>query len=195
MSMLTPRGQVGRQAGRGRGAPSGLVIRLVVVLVVVAALTAAGFYAWNTSDEAGHRTATDPSPSPSCTTAPPLPAAVAAKKIKVNVYNATDRRGLAARVADGMKARGFRIGKVANDPLNRTVTGVAEVRSSPRGAGAARTVAAQLPSYTSLPDQRPDASVDLVLGAGYKALRTPKNAAAALRATPSPSPGECPRTS
>ena len=69
---------------------------------------------------------------------------VPAEKVKVNVYNATSRAGLASDTANALKRRGFRIGKVANDPTNRKVTGEAEVRHGPKGKAAARTVGAQV---------------------------------------------------
>ena len=125
---------------------------------------------------------------------------VAAKDVRVNVYNATDRRGLASQVATLLRKRGFRVGTVDNDPLKRTVTGAAEVRSSRLGTAAARTVTAQLapagqvgaaPEVTAVPDQRADASVDLVLGAAWHGLRPPADAAAALSPTPQPVPSGC----
>jgi hypothetical protein len=116
---------------------------------------------------------------------------VPAAEVKVNVYNATDRRGLAARVAGQLEQRGFRIRKVDNDPAERQVTGAAEVRHSDHGADAARTVAAQVAGVVVVPDQRPGASVDLVLGAGFTGLVPTAEAAAALTPTPEPRPAGC----
>ena len=92
---------------------------------------------------------------------------VAPRAITVNVYNATKRRGLAGTVATELRKRGFRVGKVDNDPLERRVTGLAEVRNSTQGADAARTVTAQVGTVVAVPDQRKDATVDLVLGRGF----------------------------
>jgi hypothetical protein len=120
--------------------------------------------------------------------------------VKVNVYNATDKRGLASQVATQLRRRGFVVKKVDNDPPGRTVTGAAEVRSSALGAGAARTVTAQVapagqvgaaPAVTAVPDQRKDATVDLVIGAAWHGLRPPADAAAALSPTPHPVPSGC----
>jgi hypothetical protein len=186
MSMFTPRGEGGhspvRRGRRRRVTP------LLVVLVVVAAV-GAGYY-WVTVRD-GATTAADPSPTRSCPAPSPLPSVVPANRVRVNVYNATDRRGLAATVATQLRRRGFVVGKVDNDPAKRTVTGVAEVRSSTTGAGAARTVGAQVGTFVTVPDQRPDASVDLVLGAGFRGLRSPQQAAAAASPTPSPRPAGC----
>ena len=82
---------------------------------------------------------------------------VPAEKVKVNVYNATSRAGLASDTANALKRRGFRIGKVANDPTNRKVTGEAEVRHGPKGKAAARTVGAQVGDVVYVPDRRPQA--------------------------------------
>jgi hypothetical protein len=71
------------------------------------------------------------------------------------------------------------------------VTGAAEVRSSTAGADAARTVAAQVGSVVAGPDQRKDASVDLVLGATFRALRPVAAATAALSPTPRPVQTTC----
>ena len=53
------------------------------------------------------------------------------RTIKVNVYNATKHRGLARSTSVELAARGFGIGSVANDPLNKLVVGTAEVRYGP----------------------------------------------------------------
>jgi hypothetical protein len=111
--------------------------------------------------------------------------------VKVNVYNATDQRGLASRVAAELKRRGFHVGTVDNDPLKRQVTGAAEVRSSTAGAGAARTVSAQVGTVVAVPDQRTNASVDLVLGAAFVRLQPVPAAAAALSPSPQPVPSGC----
>jgi hypothetical protein len=113
------------------------------------------------------------------------------RAVTVNVYNATERRGLAGTVATQLRTRGFHVGKVDNDPLERTVTGAAEVRSSTVGADAARTVAAQVGTVVAVPDQRKDATVDLVLGVGFHALQPPAAAAAALSPSPQPVPAGC----
>ena len=187
MSMLNPLGNrdlAPSRRGGGRRKGSGL---LVVLLVLVIAGT--GFAAWRYLDPlAGDDVAT---PKVSCPPTSPPPAVVPAAKVKVNVYNATQRRGLASAVATQLKKRGFKVGKVSNDPLKRPVTGLAEVRASTAGADAARTVVAHVGQVVLVPDQRKDASVDLVLGATFKSLVAPKAAAAALTPTPTPRSKGC----
>ena len=186
MSMLNPLANrdlsPSRRGGRRRGSA-------VWVLVLVLVLAGAGFGAWRYLDlGADDDVAT---PRVSCPPTEPPPTVVPAAQVNVNVYNATERRGLASAVAAQLKKRGFKVGKVSNDPLKRTVTGLAEVRSSTTGADAARTVVAQVGQVVLVPDQRKDASIDLVLGATFKRLVPPAAAAAAVTPTPSPRPAGC----
>jgi hypothetical protein len=170
------------------------VLAVVLVLVVVAAVVGVAwqFAQREPSDEVTSR------PKASCTQPEaeaasekvPVPV-VPPEKVKVNVYNATSRAGLASDTANALKRRGFRIGKVANDPTKRNVTGEAEVRHGPKGAGAARTVGAQVGDVVDIPDGRRKRVVDLVLGPGFDQLLTPAQAAAALSPTPEPDPTLC----
>ena len=153
---------------------------------MVAAATFGGWRFVQRGDDADVATPRAKCPS----TAPPL-AVIAPAQVRINVYNATERRGLASTVATALKKRGFKVGEVANDPLKRSVTGLAEVRSSAQGTDASRTVIAQMGQVVLVPDQRTDASVDLVLGATFKKLVSPAEAAAAITPTPSPRPAGC----
>ncbi|MDQ1614329.1 MAG: hypothetical protein QOJ60_268 [Actinomycetota bacterium] len=186
MSMFTPPGVGGRRARGPRSRTGRRAVVVVISLLVVAGLAAGSWwYAGRNESEAA------PTPKHSCPAPAPTPSLVSAHAIRVNIYNATQRRGLAAHVADLMRRRHFRIGRVDNDPLNRRVTGVAELRSSARGAGAARTVAAQVSSAVAVRDRRKNATVDLVIGAAFRRLVTPSQAAAALRPTTTPRPSGC----
>jgi LytR cell envelope-related transcriptional attenuator len=186
MSMLTPRGAGAYRPGRrGRGRR---LLGLVVVLLLLAGAGGGGWW-WLTQRTPGHVATT--APRPSCPPPSPAPTVVPAAQVTVNVYNGTERRGLAATVATELTRRQFRVGKVTNDPLKRKVPGLAEVRASVAGRDAARTLAAHVGEVVAVPDQRKDASVDLVLGASFKALRAPAAAAAALTPTPAPRPSGC----
>jgi hypothetical protein len=179
MSMFTPPGEGVRSRRGSRGRRTAITLLLAVLL-----LAGALFAAWNVllrDDEAA--TTTTAKPSTSCTpAAPAAPAAapVPANRININVYNATTRSGLAAAVADSMKERTFKVHKVANDPLDRKVSGVGELRHGPRGEATARTVRAHLPGAEIVLDRRKGAGVDVVLGPEFEALAAPKAAAAAL---------------
>ncbi len=187
MTMFTPAGVGGGRSYRQRGRRRGR--RTVAVLLTVLLLAgAAGAWWWLDKREDD---AVAAEPTATCPPVVPPPKTVRPRDIQVNVYNATQRRGLAARVAGELRKRRFQIGKVENDPLSRKVTGIAEIRSSPRGAGAARTVSAQAGKVVAVPDRRKDASVDFVIGAAFRRLQTPAQAAAALVPTPSPRPSGC----
>ena len=186
MSMFTPPGVGGRRPVRRsrRGWHVGV---LLLALVLAAALAGAGWWLTQREDDEPPAAAARPTcPEPS-----PAPTLVAPRAITVNVYNATKRRGLAGTVATELRKRGFRVGKVDNDPLERKVTAAAEIRNSTQGVDAARTVIAQVGTVVAAPDQRKEATVDLVLGSGFRALQPPAAAAAALSPTPQPVPAGC----
>ncbi|MFI9269709.1 LytR C-terminal domain-containing protein [Kitasatospora sp. NPDC052896] len=143
-----------------------------------------------------------PASSAAPVTGPPLPASTAIPQpqaVTVNVYNATDKSGLAARTADELKQRGFTIGKVGNAPsaLDKKVPGSVQLISGPAGAGAATLLGAQVAGSATMTDSRTDATVDFVIGDGYNALLDPNAAAAALadatkaKPTGGQSPGSC----
>ena len=187
MSMLTPLGVGGSRRARRGGRSRRAGRNVLVLLVVVSAAAAGALWLWNPDT----KTPVAARQRPSCPPTQALPTVVAARAVHLNVYNATKRRGLANDVAKVLRKRGFVIGKVSNDPAKRKVTGVAEVRASTAGAAAVRTVGAQVASFVTVPDQRKDASVDLVLGAGFHTLRTTAAASATLKPTPSPRPSGC----
>ncbi|MFC6239750.1 LytR C-terminal domain-containing protein [Longivirga aurantiaca] len=115
--------------------------------------------------------------------------------VTVNVYNATDRSGLARATADELKAREFGIGAVANDPLGKTVAGVAEIRYGESGLDNAKLLRFYAPKAKLVKDKRTDATVDLVLGEKWKAVAPQKAVDAALaKPVASPGPG-CPTPS
>src|SRR5258708_37870572 len=65
-----------------------------------------------------------------------------AGQIKLNVYNSTNRRGLAASAATVLKQRGFTIAKVTNDPLKANLAVAAQIRGGSAESSAMRVVAA-----------------------------------------------------
>jgi len=174
MSTLTP-------TGSGRRGPLPVVLAIVLALAIGAA---GGWWFAGRSDTGA--ASPRPTTSRTCTTHPtasgkpvvlPAPA-----HITVNVYNATQRGGLAHLTSNVMARRGFQIGAVANDPLNKIIPAPAEIRYGPAGAKAAKVVAAQVPHPTMVRDKRKNGIVDLVLGEGFIALRTPAQAHAVLTA-------------
>ena len=110
----------------------------------------------------------------------------AAAQFKLNVYNSTNRNGLAAGAAALLKQRGFVIGKVTNDPLKADLTIPAEVRGGSASMQAMHVVAAEVAGSQLRTDTRTDGTVDLVLGTGFTTLASPDQVSAAL-APPKPS--------
>lgn len=106
----------------------------------------------------------------------------AAAQIKLNVYNSTNRQGLAASTAAQLKQRGFSVVNVTNDPLKADLTLPAQVRGGAKSGPAMRVVAVEVAGAQIKPDARADDSVDLVLGAGFTALASPDQVSAALKA-------------
>lgn len=143
-------------------------ITLLVLLVIV---SGAGWYSWNLI--AGESEADeDPNgivAAPTCAVVAPT-GAPPPEDIGLNVYNATDRNGLASSVAREMRERGYAILDVANDPTTRTVTQVAEVRANVEQQLAVDLVMSQFPGSVFLPDERTDGSIDLALGEAFEAI-------------------------
>ena len=120
-------------------------------------------------------------PSPTCTATSTVRTPA---QVTVNVYNATDRTGLAAKTAADVRKRGFKVSTVSNDPLQKNVTGAAEVRYGPTGRESAKLVLTLVKGSKAVKDSRTDSSVDLVLGAKFTALTAPPKATSAAATTP-----------
>lgn len=152
----------------------------VILVVLVAALAGAFYYAASYWNKAALNPNASGCPTGSDFTAGAPPAALAPSRVTVNVYNATGRAGLAAETAKSVKSRGFVIGAVANDPAKKKIDAPAELRFGPNGQTAAGLVVKLVDGAVPTQDTRADASVDLVLGNGFKTLT------AAPTGTPSP---------
>ena len=157
---------------------------LITLVIVLLGLFFAFWYAWSYYQADTTARATRPPPA---TCAPYDPDAVTPERTKVNVYNASDRNGLAGSVAKSLAGRGFVIAKVANDPSDRKAPPVAEVRHGPGGVGQAKLVATAMPKGTTLVnDKRKDATVDVAVGAKFTRL-APVPTATRLPMCPAPS--------
>lgn len=150
----------------------------VTLLVLVGVVIGAAWYSWsnvvNEDEPATAGGASQPC-APGAPTEAPAPA-----DVQVNVYNSTDRNGLASTIARQVRERGFVVVDVDNDPLERDITGTAEVRSGPAAQAAAELVATMVAGAVYVPDERTEATIDLVLGDAFEALADP----AAPPATP-----------
>jgi hypothetical protein len=92
---------------------------------------------------------------------------VAYKSVVVNVYNTTDRAGLAGATAAEFEQRGFKNGKTGNAS---PYSGVAVVVFGTQGIAAGYTVAAQVPGSVLRLDARKGAAVDVLIGDAWSDL-------------------------
>ena len=154
-------------------------ITLVLVLLLLLATGAVGYAVY--SGAIGGPEQVDLAKLPPCgpVVKPPAP-----EKVHVNVYNATQRDGLAAKTANALALRSFAVGTYANDPKNEKVTGFAIIRYGPKGRAAATVLAAHVAGAKMVNDKRKSAGLDLVLGAKYKGLKP----LAEVTATPTTTP-------
>jgi LytR cell envelope-related transcriptional attenuator len=167
MTMLSPLGRVPRQRPVGPRRAR----RPVPALILLVALSVLTLVVWwrvmhRGSDEAAAR---------GCQSVPTLAAiALDPRTVKLRVYNATDRVGLAKKVADALRKRGFSIGATSNDPLggSRKVQGVGELRYGPGGANQALLTSLYFPGIKLSQDPRTDKVVDVAIGPAYRAVAT-----------------------
>jgi hypothetical protein len=155
---------------------------LITLAVVALMLFFAFWYAYSYYRASDKRPAAVPKVT--CTTAA-APVAPAPSKITVNVYNATNRDGLAAKTAAEVRRRGFKVSSVSNDPLQKVVAAAAEVRYGKTGAASGKVVAALVRGAKAVKDGRTDSSVDLVLGEKFTVLAPAHKATTAARPAPS----------
>ncbi|GJF29149.1 membrane protein [Kitasatospora sp. NE20-6] len=225
MSMLTPQGlkgkqyritgnsypRLGRPPRRSRKVLAAIGTLLALALIALGGVQLLDIFkgrhasaqACSTPGASGKPLAA-PASDAAAASAPPAPGATSTavpqpQTVTVNVFNATDKSGMAARTAEELKKRGFTIGQVGNAPaaLDKKVTGTVQVISGPGGLGAATLLGSQVANSAATADTRTDATVDFVIGDGFAALLDPAQAAAALAEatkpspTPSPQPGSC----
>jgi hypothetical protein len=119
--------------------------------------------------------------------------------ITVDVLNGTGTTGLGAGVADLLRAQGFEVGAVGNEPgtVNESV-----VRHGPGVLEQARTVAAAVPGAVLQPSDSIGDTVQLVIGPGYSTVvpvtlgvpsagAAPADAPAPPPVVPEPAPVTC----
>jgi hypothetical protein len=97
-------------------------------------------------------------------------AQITPRRVQVNVYNATQRKGLARSVAIQLRYRGYVIHDVANDPQQEQVLGTAVIRFGVQGEPAAKLLATQVPQVGLNDDERSGPVIDLVLGEEFSNL-------------------------
>lgn len=153
--------------------PKWLLPLLIAVAVLV--VVGVGYGAVSLFRGGGDSTASDvtPSASPTACQTTMVPASEllpAAADVKVNVFNATKKSGLASDTAKELSARDFVVMKVANDPADKRIKGIAEIRYGPKGQLAAELLLLHVPGAEMVEDDRTGKKIDLALGEGYEAL-------------------------
>ncbi len=122
----------------------------------------------------------------------PLPAAAAGaagplrpSDLKVQLANASDRPGLAGKIADTLRGLGFGVGEVTNaaQPTPQTL-----IRYSPDQTAAAQLLAATIPAATTVPDPGATGVLQLVLGRSFDGVVRAPTTAPATSTNPAPSP-------
>jgi len=147
-----------------------------LIFLLVLALFAVGVW-WKVLQRDEERRAAAPDP---CIPGTAAPFSVDPATVQIRVYNASDVEGLAAQVRTELLGRGMQVTEVANDPTDRDVQGVGEVRFGDLGRSQAMFVAANFPGLLSVPDTRSNAVVDIVLGPGFAGMVPPEQVPAAL---------------
>ncbi|MFZ1578139.1 MAG: LytR C-terminal domain-containing protein [Nostocoides sp.] len=143
-------------------------IRAAIVLIVALAFLGGAFYqAYSYIQDDSETPTTLASDCATGTAEQPI---AKPSTVIVNVYNATDTVGLAAGVARSMRERGYEVGEIDNDPLEKSIKGVAEIRYGDSGRAAARSVRLAVRDAKLINDKRTDETVDLVIGDGYEKL-------------------------
>ena len=149
-----------------------------LVFLLVLALAALVVW-WNVFDNEGEQ---EVEQAQACASASAAPPSLDPSTVSLRVFNATDRGGLAQEVAAALQERGFVVEEIANDPTERPVTGVGELRHGPRGNEAATFVRLFLPQAGDFVDTRATATIDVVIGPDYAGLAPPEDIDAALAA-------------
>lgn len=146
------------QVGRSRRRRTLIAIGLVALLAFWAFWYARSFWV---DDGSAAKSA-----SSSCAWAP------APSAVTVNVLNATSTAGLAAKVAEDLRGAGFSIGTVGNASAAKAKGHAATIEHGASGHNGARTLARWVSGAQSTQVERSGATVDLVLGQGFSAVRS-----------------------
>ncbi|TFV56897.1 LytR family transcriptional regulator [Geodermatophilus sp. DF01-2] len=155
-----------------------------LIFLLTLALAALAVW-WNVFDDEGE---TEAQEAAACANASAAPPSLDPSTVSIRVFNATDTANLAQDVARALQERGFVVEEIANDPTDREVTGVGELRHGPRGNDAAAFLELFVPGVGDYLDTRATAQVDLVLGPQFAlpgSLAAPEEVDAALSAAAS----------
>jgi hypothetical protein len=187
---------------RRRPAQRPLWLTVLLILVAMLVLFGVGFGIATLFKGSGGDESEASAPSPtsdinlsSCSVVmvAPIESLPRASQVVLNIFNSTQRVGLAGDTAKIFGVRGFKIGDVKNDPLGVPIEGVAEIRYGPKGETAATLVAYHLPDAVLIDDGRKGKKVDVSLGRQFADLTNDAEVVAKLAMpSASPSPEGCP---
>ena len=184
MSMLSGPGP--RKApGINRGLPWTTIIGVLISMALLFGATFVGVRLIRGTTGSAQAAGASPSSSPCVTATQAAGTMPEPSTVKVNTYNGSHRSGLARTTAADLKSRGFKIGRIANDPLGQHLKGAGEIRYGVKGAVNAALLRYYVPDATLTLDQRGDDTVDLVTGEAFPGL-APQSEVDAAVASPTP---------
>lgn len=149
-----------------------------LIFLLVLALLALGVW-WQVLQRDEERIA---AAKPPCLSLSPGAPPIDPASVQLRVYNASRTEGLAMAVGAELSSRGLQVVGVANDPVDRDVQGVGEIRFGPAGVAQAIFIAANFPELLRVPDTRSDPVVDVAIGPGYTGLLPAEQVPAAYAA-------------
>lgn len=192
----------GMNRPKTRPAQRPLWLTVLLIFVAMLVLFGVGFAIATLLKGSGGADGADASASPSgsasvpgCTTIMVTPAEVLplASRVTINVYNSTERVGLAGEAAKILGVRGFAIAQVENDPLGVVIEGEGEIRYGPKGDAGAKLMAYHFPGATLVDDGRGGKRIDVVVGKQFADFANDAEVVSQLaQPTPSASPEGCP---
>jgi hypothetical protein len=151
-----------------------------LIFLLVLAIAALGVW-WKVFGDAAEE---DERQDAACAAASTAPPRLDPSTVRLRVFNATDTPGLAQQVGAEFQARGFTVEEIDNDPTDREVTGIGEIRHGHPGTEAAAFMTVYLPGAGDWLDTRATDVVDVVIGPEFAALPTADEVDAALDASP-----------
>lgn len=161
-------------------------ITVVTVLFIAAVVTAI----MALSQDAEHSGAQDDCPEGFVEVDLTLPSS---REVAINVYNGTNRGGLAREVGTNFANRNFEV--LATGEHDGEIEGVAELRYGPQSVGAAQLVGTYFVNEATMvfDIDRTDPAIDVLLGDQFRQLATPTVVSQAIAAVgnPQPPPGTC----
>jgi hypothetical protein len=164
---------------------------LIAVVIAIAVLVVAGLV-FGVMNLFSSGPATNASSTPDASASPCVTVTLATSKVlpapkdvKLNVYNSTSKTGLASDTAKELSARGFKIMRIANDPVGKKIPGVAQIRYGPKGERSAQLLLIYVPGAEMVNDYRTGPRIDLSTGKTFSGL-SPQQGVKALLAAPTP---------